>query len=388
MLDSMEKYQLPCGWQWKRLGDLCELVYGNALAQHSRECGNVPVYGSNGIIGYHNIPMTDGPTIIVGRKGSIGKVKYSEIPCWIIDTAYYVKPSVNCDLEFLYRLLAGLNLGKLDKSSAIPGLNRDDVYNITIPLPPLAEQRRIATIIEKKLAAVEKAKKAAAEQQEAVGALAKVYLREVFEFDELPEGWEWKRLADIAELITKGTTPTTLGFSFQPKGINFIKIESINENGTFLPGKFSYISDECHSALSRSQLKKNDILFSIAGALGQVAMVNENVLPANTNQANAIIRIPQDIVDCKYLLPLLKSDIVFAQFDKLKRGNGRLNLSLEDIRNVTIPLPPLPEQRRIAAIIEKKLASVEKLKTYLAEQAETINALPAAILRKAFAGAM
>jgi type I restriction enzyme S subunit len=118
------------------MGDICELVYGDALQQHVRKNGDIPVYGSNGQIGLHNIAMTNGTTIIVGRKGSIGEVKYSDVPCWIIDTAYYVKPLVETDLKFLYNLLDILNLEKLDKSSAIPGLNRDDVYKLLIALPP------------------------------------------------------------------------------------------------------------------------------------------------------------------------------------------------------------------------------------------------------------
>ena len=72
------------------------------------------------------------------------------------------------------------------------------------------------------------------------------------------------RLGDIATVITKGTTPTTLGFSFQDEGINFVKIESVSENGTFISEKFDHISDECHKNLKRSQLQENDILFSIA----------------------------------------------------------------------------------------------------------------------------
>ena len=76
------------------------------------------------------------------------------------------------------------------------------------------------------------------------------------------------RLGDITSKITKGTTPTSVGYDFVESGINFVKVESISENGEFIEDKFAHISSECNNKLSRSQLEENDILFSIAGAIG------------------------------------------------------------------------------------------------------------------------
>ena len=104
------------------------------------------------------------------------------------------------------------------------------------------------------------------------------------------------RLRDVADVITKGTTPTSIGYEFVNKGINFIKVESITEDGAFIENKFAYITDECNKKLSRSQLQENDILFSIAGAIGRVAIVDKNILPANTNQALAIIRLHSSVI--------------------------------------------------------------------------------------------
>ena len=109
------------------------------------------------------------------------------------------------------------------------------------------------------------------------------------------------RLGDIATVITKGTTPTTLGYDFVDDGVNFVKIESITEDGVFLTDKFAHITTECDKKLGRSQLKTNDLLFSIAGAIGRTAIVTDDILPANTNQALAIIRVPEGVVDYSYL---------------------------------------------------------------------------------------
>ena len=161
------------------------------------------------------------------------------------------------------------------------------------------------------------------------------------------------RLGDIATVITKGTTPTSVGYNFQNDGINFIKIESINENGGFIDDKFDHISDECHKKLKRSQLQENDILFSIAGAIGRTAIVTNSILPANTNQALSIIRIPQGIINYSFLLYVLQSAVVYEQAEKRKQGVAQLNLSLKDISELVIPDIPLAQQQDIVENLDK-----------------------------------
>ena len=124
------------------------------------------------------------------------------------------------------------------------------------------------------------------------------------------------QLSEIAELITKGTTPTTLGYEFQDEGVNFLKIECFDENGKYQPEKAAHISEECNEKLKRSQLKAGDVLFSIAGAIGRVGIVTEEMLPANTNQALAIIRINSDEVYLPYIKLILTSPIVKKQYEK------------------------------------------------------------------------
>ena len=170
------------------------------------------------------------------------------------------------------------------------------------------------------------------------------------------------RLGDIATVITKGTTPTSIGFNFQSDGINFLKIESIDENGNFICEKFDHISDECHEKLKRSQLQENDILFSIAGAIGRTAIVTKDILPANTNQALAIIRIPQGVINYSFLLYILQSSAVLEQAEKKKQGVAQLNLSLKDIGDFIIPDIPLEEQQEVVDNLDKvsKLISLRK----------------------------
>jgi type I restriction enzyme S subunit len=131
--------------------------------------------------------------------------------------------------------------------------------------------------------------------------------------------WPVKRLGDLSDLITKGTTPTSIGHEFVSKGINFVKVESIKANGEFIENKFAQITPECHNSLRRSQLKSGDILFSIAGALGRTAFVTNDIIPANTNQALAIIRLKKsDAVSTEFVLKALSTGIVLEQIEQFK----------------------------------------------------------------------
>ena len=160
-------------------------------------------------------------------------------------------------------------------------------------------------------------------------------------------------LSEISELITKGTTPTTIGYEFQESGINFLKIECFDENGTFIESKAAHISEGCNKQLKRSQLKAGDILFSIAGAIGRVAIVTEEMLPANTNQALAIIRITRDDVYLPYVKLILTSPLIKAQFEHKKQGVAQLNISLKDINDLEIPLPGIKQQIALSELFAK-----------------------------------
>lgn len=181
------------------------------------------------------------------------------------------------------------------------------------------------------------------------------------------------KVQEIAELITKGTTPTTLGFSYIDEGINFVKIESIDANGKFDKTKFAHISEECHVSLKRSKLQKNDILFSIAGAIGRTAIVSEDILPANTNQALAIIRLKKNNNDLNFIRYQLSSASVIKQTEKQKQGVAQLNLSLKDIGNLEINVPSLPEQKIIASHLDTIQSAIDNKKQQLTALDEMVK---------------
>ena len=182
------------------------------------------------------------------------------------------------------------------------------------------------------------------------------------------------QLSEIVELITKGTTPTTLEYEFQDEGVNFLKIECFDENGGFIESKVAHISEECHKKMKRSQLKNGDILFSIAGAIGRVAIVTEEMLPANINQALAIIRISDGQVYLPYIKLILTSPIVIEQFERKKQGVAQLNLSLKDINEISIPLPSKDKQIEFAELFDKVVGVISKRNKELSALDDLIKA--------------
>lgn len=135
-------------WRLTTVGEFCPFSYGRGLPKHKRNPqGSVPCLGSNGIVGYHDTPLTQEPTVVIGRKGTVGAVHYSPIPCWPIDTTFYVTSSDSSLLRFKYYLLKSLGLERMNADSAVPGLNREAAHALEIRVPEETEQRAIARVL-------------------------------------------------------------------------------------------------------------------------------------------------------------------------------------------------------------------------------------------------
>ena len=134
-------------WQEVRLGDICIINYGKGLIKSKVIKGHIPVYSSSGITNYHNNSLVNSKGIIIGRKGNAGSVFYSKVPFFCIDTTFYITENKNYDLNFLYYNLISLNLTNYITGTAVPGITRRDLYSINTKLPPLEEQKKIASIL-------------------------------------------------------------------------------------------------------------------------------------------------------------------------------------------------------------------------------------------------
>ena len=135
-------------WQETTIGEFCPFSYGKNLPKKVRDrLGEVPVFGSNGLVGHHSKPLIQDRGIIIGRKGTVGTVTFSSVPFWPIDTTFYISEDSHRDLRYTFYLLKSLRMEHMNADSAVPGLNRNAAHARKITIPPLPQQKAIAHIL-------------------------------------------------------------------------------------------------------------------------------------------------------------------------------------------------------------------------------------------------
>lgn len=203
------------------------------------------------------------------------------------------------------------------------------------------------------------------------------------ELGAVPRGWRVHRLADVVQRITKGTTPTTMKRPYVESGINFVKAESMTEDGGFIPEKFAYIDSETHALLQRSQLEAGDVLISIAGTIGRIAVMPEDFIPANTNQAVALIRprhnvFPSGLV-CRFLQSSELQKVIRERVVQAVQANLSLG-SLSDLK-LALPNPEITCQ-----LYESSLAEIDLGKMLNHRRIRTLVALRDTLLPRLISG--
>lgn len=163
--------------------------------------------------------------------------------------------------------------------------------------------------------------------------------------------WNQTTVGEVTVRVTKGTTPTALGGHFVENGINFVKVESLAKDGRILTDKLAHIDAATDTLLSRSRLEQEDILFTIAGTIGRTALVPSWLLPANTNQAVAIVRPKREIIDPRFLFYILRDERRVKHAQTRVVQSVQANFSLSELSSLEILLPPLAEQKAIAAVL-------------------------------------
>ena len=194
-------------------------------------------------------------------------------------------------------------------------------------------------------------------------------------FSGFTDPWEQRKLGELATLITKGTTPLDKS---NTGVVNFVKIESIDESSGNITITQKISLDEHNGYLRRSQLKENDILFSIAGTLGRVTSIKKSILPANTNQALSIIRLKDGYLD--YVKTYLKGKAVTDFIKENPTIGAQPNLSLDQVTNLEITIPSVSEQIQIGILFEQ----LENLITLHQRKLEKLKTFKKAMLDKMF----
>jgi type I restriction enzyme S subunit len=174
----------------------------------------------------------------------------------------------------------------------------------------------------------------------------------------IPEHWQVKRIKNISSVISKGTTPSTMGADTIENGnIRFLKAENLYTNEVSLFPEF-FIDEKTDQMLFRSRLKENDILLVIAGAtIGRIGIVKKECIPANTNQAVCFIR--PDNIEPEYLLIWMQCSYFYNVLWFNANQSAQPNIAMGKISNFNVAYPPLSEQTQIVNYIKTETVIID-----------------------------
>jgi type I restriction enzyme S subunit len=333
-------------------------------------------------VGTHDKAITVGPTIIIGRKGSLGEVNFSAAPCWPIDTTYYIDASTtNAHLRWLSYQLTKLGLTSLNRAAAVPGLNREDAYRQRMLLPPLSEQRRIAAILDK--ADALRAKRRAALAQ--LDTLTQSIFLEMFG-DPIVNRKGWHRV-DLVHAVNG-----KYGIKAGPFGSSLKKTD-YTESGyrvygqeQVLAGRFNvgnyYIGERKYQQLKACAVQAGDVLVSLVGSFGKVLVVPPGIEPGIINPRLLKISPNPRLLTSFFLANLLSLPSVQAEFERMSHGGtmGILNAGL--LKQLGVILPPILLQQDFADLLTRSQNLKIAHDTSLAE----FDALFASLQHRAFLG--
>ena len=319
---------------------------------------------------------------------SIGRtciVPASVLPANVNQHVCIIRPALGMSPDFLSYVLKSRFIRDQilsgENGASREGLNYDQVGNLCLPKPSLSEQKKIAAFLDVETVKSDALKAKYTRLIELLGEKRLALISHVVTGRSLhdvptrlsgidwmgliPAHWEVSQVRHLSTLITKGTTPTSLGKDFVVEGIRFIKVESISHSQTILHDKCAAIDEETDALLARSRVRANDLLVAIAGAIGRVAIALKEDVPANTNQAVAIVRPIVEKVKPDWLGYAFASSGSQRYLDDAAVQSAQANLSLQNLGRLPIAVPPLVEQERLLEALRRALAQLDEGKALL-----------------------
>ncbi len=350
-------------WQTLPLGKVLTFQRGFDITKAEQSCGPYWVISSSGPKSTNEQFKVEGPGVIIGRKGSLGTVFYSEENYWPHDTTLWVKDFHGNNPKFAYYFLQTMGLERLDAGSSNPSLNRNHIHTIPVlwPSPPI--QRRIAGILSAYDDLIENSQRRIKILEEMA---RRLYREWFFHFrfpghedcrlvdsplGEIPEGWEVTRLGDVTSKIGSGATPKGGKGAYKSEGIHLIRSLNIYDY-SFEFDNLAFIDDNQAAGLANVEVKAEDILLNITGAsVARCAMVPSYLLPARVNQHVAIVRADRSKASPFYLLDAINSDFHKQQLLAFAQGGAtREALTKDTISAFQIVLPPATLMHRYRGI--------------------------------------
>ena len=414
------QFEIPASWGWERFGNLIINFDSQrrpvTKSERKTTKGLYDYYGATGAIDRVDDWIFDGEYLMIGEDGGnffvdrdnsfIARGRF-----WANNHVHVVKPII-CDISYLKTCLDAYDLPNMGliNGIAVPKLNQENMNSILIPVPPLAEQKRIVAKIEELLPLIDRYEQAwnrledlnkrfpmdlqksilqlaiqgklvpqrpeegtgeelyqqiQAEKQALIkaGKLKKEKpLPEITEEEipfEIPESWKWIRLGAITELVTSGSRDWAQYYA--ESGDIFLRMGNLSRNSFNLRlDKIQHVRLPENAEGQRTALQAGDLLFSITGEVGTLGLIPEDFSKAYINQHTAMIRFLSSIRN-RYVPYLLLTDYAHKYYNGNQHGIKN-SFRLDTILLMPIPFPPLSEQKRIIAMLEKLLPLCERMK--------------------------
>ena len=299
-----------------------------------------------------------------------------------------VSPTAEYDSAFLALTISSgathKYLSSLAQGKSVVHLHNADIQSVSAKFPTKREQEKIhllfgkidtlITLHQRKYEKLVNIKKSMLDKMFPKNGASVPEIR----FKGFTDPWEQRKLGEICDFITKGATPTTYGFSWQPDGVPFFRNDSIKDN-VFVFGEFSYISEAANEVLKRSEVHGNDILIAITGDIGKVGIIPDTVEKANINQHIARVRIRKEALPY-FVYQYLASDDTQKEYQKIKTGLSMPQLSLEQVRDIVVKIPEFNEQGKIADCLRR----IDTLITLHQRKLEKLQNIKKSCLEKMF----
>ena len=360
-------------WATKPLVEVATLQRGHDLPVQDRTAGPHPIFAANGPVGFHECAKCEGPGVVTGRSGTIGKVHFVEGPYWPLNTSLYVTDFHGNDPKWVYYMLKSFGLERFAQGAGVPTLNRNLVHDEPIRVPPVTEQRRIAAILDQADALRAKRREALAQ----LGSLTQSIFIEMFGDPVTNErNWPTETVSNLCRLV-RGSSPRPQGDPRYFGGpVPRLMIADITRDGWLVTPRIDSLTLE--GAAKSRPVPAGTVVMAVSGNIGLVsrlavdACVHDGFVAfTNLNEATC---------DAGYFLALLHMSK--AAHEKSKAGAIFINLTTDDIKAMPIPTPPLTLQQTFATRIQ----AVESLRaSHRAALAES-DALFASLQHRAFAG--
>ena len=359
--------ELPDGWRVVRLGDVATLQRGIDLPEADRVAGQVPVYGSNGLLGYHDSSPIGGPGVITGRSGSIGFVYYCETVFWPLNTTLYVKDFHGNNKRYVYHLLSNLHLERFSASTGVPSLNRNFVHPYLVTVPPLPEQRAIADVLD----SIDEVIKRTEAVITATQTLSDSLLHELLTRG-VP-GWhtEWKDVPGVGTIpadweVVRGDAIFKLGGGCAPSDFEFV------DNGAALFIKINDLNIKGQSRYVRtSQLRWNQDGSKFKPIPPPVIVFPKRGAAIFTNRVAIVQQLSVVDPNLMTVTALNGLNIEFLRYLLLQIGLHRLcdNSGIPQINNKHLypklfALPGFKERDTIAAALERVNGTLDRARKH------------------------